>query len=58
MYTPAHEFHGYEEIVYIPPPEGEFTSTIISDSFSGTDGERSSVEKYNPIPSDDEYVPK
>ena len=39
VYTLAHEFHGYEEIAYIPSPEGEFTSTIINDSFSRTDGE-------------------
>ena len=58
VYTPTHEFYGYEEIIDIPPPEGEFTSTIINESFSGTDGEGSSIEKYNPIPSDDEYVPK
>ena len=57
VYTPAHEFHGYKEMIDIPPPEGEFTSTIISDSFSRTDGEGESIEEYNLIPSDDEYVP-
>ena len=58
MYTPAHEFHGYEEMIDIPPPEGEFTSTIINDSFSRTDEEGGSIEGYNLSPSDDEYVPK
>ena len=57
VYTPAHEFHGYEEMIDIPPPKGKFTSTIISDSFSRTDGEGGSIEEYNLIPSDDEYVP-
>ena len=58
VYTPAHEFHGYEEMIDIPPPEWEFTSTIINDSFSRTDGEGGSIEEYNLSPSDDEYVPK
>ena len=55
VYTPAHEFHGYEEMIDIPP-EGEFTSTLINDSFSKTDEEGGSIEEFNL--SDDEYVPK
>ena len=58
VYTPAHEFHGYEEMIDNPPPKGEFTSSIINDSFSRTDGEGGSIEEYNLSPSDDEYVPK
>ena len=43
VYTPAHEFHGYEDMIDIPPPEGEFTFTIINDSFSRTDEEGASI---------------